>query len=165
MSDIREDFPDVLRAILAGGILFMLYAFAVFCVVVCLIGGISDLVFQSRKVAAEEAWAAESAAEGREFTRTDYTANLVTGFACLAVFPLASLLLVMMFRRRFGNGMHIVLVAVTLLLLFILLLPRPELGTGTAKMKEVFAYLALLGVFESALFRTYAYRESSVPEA
>jgi hypothetical protein len=147
--------PGCIRAILAGGILYMLYAFAVFCVVVSLISGISDVVYHSRRIAAQEQWEAEAAARGEEFRRVDYTPYLVTGLASFALFGVSAVMAVMLFRQRYGMSTHILVMSATLLAGFILLLPRPPLGTGTEGMRQVFAYLTLLGVFESALYRTY----------
>jgi len=40
---------------------------------------------------------------------------------------------------------------------FIFFLPRPPIGTGTGGMKEVFAYLMVLGIINSFLFRTFIF--------
>lgn len=146
-----------IREIIAGGILYMLYAFAVFCVVVSLIGGVADIIYHSRRTAAQEEWVAEAAAEGEEFQRIDYAPNLMAGLACLILFAVSSLMAVMIFARRFGILTHILVICSAVLAGFIRFLPRPPLGTGTDGMAEVFAYLMLLGVFESALYRSYVF--------
>ncbi len=135
----------------------MLYAFAVFCVVVSLISGIADIIYHSRRTAAQEEWAAEAAADGEEFHRVDYTPNLIAGLACLILFGVSSVMAVMIFTRRFGVPTHILVISAAILAGFIRFLPRPPLGTGTDSMAEVFAYLMLLGVFESALYRSYVF--------
>lgn len=133
----------------------MLYAFAVFCVVVSLISGIADVVYHSRRIEAQERWIAEAAEKGEPFDPVDYTPNLVTGLVSFALFGVSMVLTVLVFRQRYGTATLAVTVCCTLLAGFVLLLPRPAIGTGTTNMRAVFAYLTILGAFESALFRTY----------
>ena len=146
---------ELVRRLLAGGVLYMLYAFAVFCVVVSLISGIADVIYHSRRIETQESWMAEAAEKGEPFDPVDYTPNLVAGLASFALLGVSSVLTVMIFRQRFGTATHAIMICCTLLAGFVLLLPRPAIGTGTENMRTVFAYITILGVFESALFRTY----------
>lgn len=144
-----------IREIIRAGVLFMLFVFALSTVVVSLVSGIADIVYHSRRTAAEEVWAAEALVSGEEFQKVDYTPNLLTGIASLVLFAVSTALLVLLFMKRSGAATHALLAAATLLAAFIFFLPRPPLGTGTDHMREVFAYLMLLGFFETALYRTY----------
>mgnify|MGYP001164389218 FL=1 len=145
----------LVREIIRAGVFFMLFAFALSTVVVSLVSGIADLVYHSRRTAAEEEWAAEALASGEEFQKVDYTPNLLTGIASLVLFAGSAALQVLVFMKRLGTATHALLASATLIAAFIFFLPRPPLGTGTDHMRDVFAYLMLLGVFETALFRTY----------
>lgn len=154
---------EFIRGILAAGVMYMVYVFAVFCVVVALIGGIADIIYHDRKVKAQDRWTAEAEAAGEEFFPVDYTPNLVTGLVSLALFGVSVVMLVRLFMRRFDRLTHAFVIAATALAGFIYFIPRIPLGTGTDHMLEAYAYLALLGLFESVLYGTYILKDSEEP--
>ena len=137
------------------------YAFILFSLVVSLCSGFVDVVYHSRRTAAQEEWIREAEAEGEEFTEVNYTPNLITGIAAFVMFGVSSILVVFFFMKKFNVRTHILLIAATALATFIFLLPRPPVGTGTEGMKEVFAYLMFLGIIDSSLYRTYILDDNS----
>lgn len=146
---------ELLRALITGMVRYSLYAFIIFSLVVSLLSGIADLTYYSRRTAAQDEWIREADAEGEEFIEVDYTPNMLTGVAAFVMFAVSSVLAVFFLRKKFRAGTHVLLIAVTGFAAFIFFLPRPPLGTGTEGMKEVFAYLMVLGIIDSALYRTY----------
>jgi uncharacterized membrane protein len=144
-----------LRPLLAATVRYSLYAFVVFSLVVSLLSGFADVVTRARCVSAQREWVLEAEAEGEAFSEVNYTPNLITGISAFLMFGVTSVLAVRFFRKRFDCGTHILVIAVTALAALIFFLPRPPVGTGTERMKEVFAYLMLLGIINSSLYRTF----------
>jgi len=131
------------------------YAFIVVALLTSLLGGISDTVQYSRCVEAQDEWASEAADEGEEFAMMDYTPNLLTGLANFLMFSCAVILSLLFLRNRHTAATFLLFMATTALSAFIMLLPRAPIGTGTSGMQEVFAFLTVLGIIDTVLFRYF----------
>ncbi|MCK4806084.1 MAG: hypothetical protein KAT09_00485 [Candidatus Aegiribacteria sp.] len=151
-----------IRAIFTVMVQYSFYVFILFSLVVSLLSGFSDVIYHSRRTAAQEEWMREAEAEREEYIEVDYTPNLVTGIAAFVMFAVSSVLAVSFFMKKLNVSTHVLLIAVTVLAAFIFFLPRPPIGTGTEKMKEVFAYLMFLGIIDSSLYRTYILKSNPV---
>ena len=146
---------ELLRSLLAGSIRFSLYTFLVFSLVVSLFSGFADIVHYSRNTSDRNERALEATDDDEEFIGQDFTPLLITGITAFLMFAAASVLTVRFFRKIFDTKTHILIVFLTILASFIFFLPRPPVGTGTDGMKEVFSYLMVLGIINSALYRTF----------
>lgn len=142
-----------LRIISAALMKYVFYGFILFSVVVSLISGFADTIYYSRQVQTQEQWIQEARSEGEEFIPVDYTPNLLTGIAAFLMFAGTSTIAVMFLTGKFSGITHGFIIASTALAVFILLLPRPAIGTNSGTMKEVFAFLMILGIISSVLFR------------
>ena len=124
-----------LAALMCAGVMFMLFAFVLSSSVVTLVSGIADLVQSSRTSADNGA-----------------ASLLACGLVCLAAFCLSVVLAIGLIMKR--SWSHFIMIGLTLLLGLVLVIPQPDIATGTSGMREVFSYLFLLGVLQSALYRT-----------
>jgi len=138
------------------------YAFILVALLTSLLGGISDTVQYSRCLKAQDEWALEAAIEGEEFTMVDYTPNLLTGLACFLMFSCVVILTVLFLRKQRTVVTFLLFMTATALSAFIMLLPRAPIGTGTAGMQEVFAFLTILGIIDTVLFRYLFVREEKI---
>ncbi len=153
---------SIIRALFSIMVRYSFYAFILFTLVVSLISGFSDIIYHSRRTAAQEVWMREAEDAGEEFIEVNYTPNLVTGIAAFVMFAVSSVLAIFFILKKYDVPAHVLLMAVTALAVFIFFLPRPAIGTGTEGMKEVFAYLMLLGIVNSSLYRTYLMRSNQL---
>jgi H+/Cl- antiporter ClcA len=142
--------------ILTAGLLFMLYALILSSFVVGLAGGIADIIYHSRAIDSRQ-----QADESHD--APDFTPNLISGILCILMSSVTVMLGVRMFGQRMDLFSHVLLIILTVLAAAVLLLPRPSMGTSTEGMKQVFGYLTLLGVLESALYGTYVRRDPEAP--
>ncbi|MCD4847626.1 MAG: hypothetical protein K8R76_05505 [Candidatus Aegiribacteria sp.] len=146
----------ILRFVIEGIIRYSYYAFILFSIVTALLSGFADTVQYGRYVKAQDEWIVEAESSGEEYTAVDYTPNLITGIAAFLMFIGASALAVMFLMKRVTGITHIILIVTAALSAFIFLLPRPPVGTGTESMKEVYAFLTLLGIIDLIFFRSHA---------
>jgi len=153
-----------LQALVRGMVFYSFHAFILFSLVISICSGFADVTFYSRRVASQEEWMREAIEKGEDFVEIDYTPNLITGIASFVMFAVSTVTAIFFFMKKFDSRIHILIIAVTVLAAFIFFLPRPPLGTGTENMKEVFAFLMLLGIIDSSLFNTYIRKDSSQDE-
>ncbi len=146
----------ILRFVIERIIRYSYYAFILFGIVTALLSGFADTVQYGRYVKAQDEWIVEAESSGEDYIPVDYTPNLITGIAAFLMFIGASALAVMFLMKQVNGITHIVLIATASLSALILLLPRPPVGTGTESMKEVYAFLTLLGIIDIIFFRSHA---------
>lgn len=146
----------ILRFVIQMMIRYSYYAFILFAIVTALLSGFADTVQYGRYVKAQDEWIVEAESSGEECVSVDYTPNLITGIAAFLMFIGASALAVMFITKRVTGITHVVFIVTVALSAFIFLLPRPPIGTGTEAMREVFAFLTLLGIIGLVFFRSHA---------
>lgn len=146
----------ILRFVIQMMIRYSYHAFILFGIVTALLSGFADTVQYGRSVKARDERILEAESAGEEYIAIDYVPNLITGIAAFLMFIGASALAVMFLMKRVTGITHIVLVVTAALSAFIFLLPRPPIGTGTESMKEVYAFLTLLGIIDIIFFRSHA---------
>jgi hypothetical protein len=130
-------------------------AFILFTIMVSLIGGICDTVYASQAKAAEDRWALEAAGQGEIFVRGDYTANVVTGAVQFVLFACTVLLGIRLFGRKTGRIGFTLLAVATAITAFVFLLPRAPIGTASNRMKEIYAFLTLLGIVDLSAYQGF----------
>ena len=153
----------ILRFVIQSMIRHSYYAFILFAVVTALLSGFADTVHYGRHVKTQDERITEAESAGEEYTAVNYIPNLITGIAAFLMFIGASVLAVMFMMKRVTGITHIVLIVTAALSALIFLLPRPPIGTGTETMKEVYAFLTLLGIIDIIFFRSYAPLISGIP--
>ncbi|MCK4671915.1 MAG: hypothetical protein KAT47_05165 [Candidatus Aegiribacteria sp.] len=146
----------ILRFVIQTIIRYSYYAFILFAIVTALPSGFTDTVYYGRYVKAQNERILEAESSEEEYVPVDYVPNLITGIAAFLMFIGASALAVMFMMKRVTGITHIILIVTAALSALIFLLPRPPIGTGTESMKEVFAFLTLLGIIDIIFFRSHA---------
>ena len=146
----------ILRFVIQAMIRYLYYAFILIAVPAALLSGFADTVSYGRYLKAQDERIAEAESAGEEYSAVDYVPNLITGIAAFLMFIGASALAVMFMMKQVTGITHIVLIITASLSALIFLLPRPPIGTGTESMKEVYAFLTLLGIMGVIFFRSHA---------
>jgi hypothetical protein len=127
-------------------ILYAFTTFIFFTTVVSLPGGISDVVYASRALAAQDLRVRGAAERGDAFVREDYTADTVTGAAQFVLLACTVLLGIRLLKRKTGRTGFVPLASATTISAFVFLCPRMSIGTASGSMPEVHAFLTFPGI-------------------
>lgn len=141
-------------------LVYTLSAFLVFTTVVSLAGGISDTVFASRAEEAQDRWERAAAERGESWEREHFTANIITGIAQLLLFVCTVTLGILMIRKRTGRSGLVLLWAATALCAFVVLMPRAAIGTASGSMREIYAFLTVLGLIDLTAYNRFIRRDT-----